>query len=167
MSASLLSNMLKGVLSMKSNLINQSLKVVVKQNAGLFTLLFMTVLGVVLSSLIPPQILRLIIDNNLVAKSEVGLMNLAILYVSVILAIGIFDFFKGALLSVLGQKITKEIRSGMMDKMSRISAVFFTTNQSGAVVSRFTNDVDAINSLFSEGIVSMVIDCLKIIGIVI
>lgn len=152
---------------MKSNLINQSLKVVIKQNAGLFTLLFLTVLGVVFSSLIPPQILRLIIDNNLVAKSEVGLMNLAILYVSVIFAIGIFDFFKGALLSVLGQKITKEIRSGMMDKMSRISAVFFTTNQSGAVVSRFTNDVDAINSLFSEGIVSMVIDCFKIIGIVI
>ena len=152
---------------MKNNLVNQSLLYVVKQNIGLCILLLLTVLGVVFTSLIPPQVLRQIIDNNLVAKSDIGLMNLAIIYVLVIFAIGVFDFFKGALLSVLGQKITKEIRSGMMDKMSRVSAVFFTTNASGAIVSRFTNDVDAINSLFTEGIVGMVVDCFKIVGIIV
>ena len=152
---------------MKNNLVNQSLLYVVKQNIGLCILLLLTVLGVVFTSLIPPQVLRQIIDNNLVAKSDIGLMNLAIIYVLVIFAIGVFDFFKGALLSVLGQKITKEIRSGMMDKMSRVNAVFFTTNASGAIVSRFTNDVDAINSLFTEGIVGMVVDCFKIVGIIV
>ncbi len=152
---------------MKNNLVNQSLLYVVKRNIGLCILLLLTVLGVVFTSLVPPQVLRQIIDNNLVAKSDVGLMNLAIIYVLVIFAIGVFDFFKGALLSVLGQKITKEIRSGMMDKMSRVSAVFFTTNASGTIVSRFTNDVDAINSLFTEGIVGMVVDCFKIVGIIV
>ena len=152
---------------MKNNLVNQSLLYVVKQNIGLCILLLLTVLGVVFTSLVPPQVLRQIIDNNLVAKSDIGLMNLAIIYVLVIFAIGVFDFFKGALLSVLGQKITKEIRSGMMDKMSRVSAVFFTTNASGTIVSRFTNDVDAINSLFTEGIVGMVVDCFKIFGIIV
>ena len=152
---------------MKNNLVNQSLLYVVKRNIGLCILLLLTVLGVVFTSLVPPQVLRQIIDNNLVAKSDVGLMNLAIIYVLVIFAIGVFDFFKGALLSVLGQKITKEIRSGMMAKMSRVSAVFFTTNASGAIVSRFTNDVDAINSLFTEGIVGMIVDCFKIVGIIV
>jgi len=152
---------------MKNNLVNQSVLLVIRKNIGLCSLLFLTVLGVVTASLIPPQILRQIIDHNLVAKSSAGLMNLAIFYVAVIFAIGAFDFFKGALLTVLGQKITKEIRSGMMDKMSRISAAFFTSNQSGAIVSRFTNDVDTINSLFTEGIVGMVIDIFKVIGIVV
>ncbi len=152
---------------MKNNLVNKSVLFVVRENKGLIALLVLTVLGVVATSLIPPQILRQIIDRNLVAKNSTGLMNLAIFYVSIIVAIGVFDFFKGALLTVLGQKITKEIRSGMMDKMSRISAVFFTANQSGAIVSRFTNDVDAINSLFTEGIVGMLIDLFKVVGIVV
>ncbi|MGB7595330.1 MAG: ABC transporter ATP-binding protein [Erysipelotrichaceae bacterium] len=152
---------------MKNNLVNKSVFLVIRKNIGLCSLLFLTVLGVVVASLIPPQILRQVIDRNLVAKSSTGLMNLAIFYVVVIFAIGAFDFFKGALLTVLGQKITKEIRSGMMDKMSRISAAFFTSNQSGAIVSRFTNDVEAINSLFTEGIVGMVIDLFKVIGIVV
>ncbi|TFG84087.1 MAG: ABC transporter ATP-binding protein [Erysipelotrichales bacterium] len=152
---------------MKNNHVNKAVFTVIKKNIGLFGLLLFTILGVVVASLIPPQVLRQIIDRNLIPKSSDGLLNLAILYVSVIFFIGFFDFFKGALLTVLGQKITKEIRSGMMDKMSRISAVFFTTNQSGAVVSRFTNDVNAINSLFTEGIVGMVIDCFKVFGIVV
>ena len=152
---------------MKNNLVTKSAFAIIQQNIALCSLLLITVLGVVITSLVPPQILRQIIDNHLVAKNSNDLMSLAILYVLVIFLIGFFDFFKGALLTVLGQKITKEIRSGMMDKMSRISAAFFTANTSGAIVSRFTNDVDAINSLFTEGIVGMVIDCFKIVGIVV
>ena len=58
----------------------------------------------------------------------------------------------------MGLKITKEIRSEMIKKLERINAMFFSTNSSGTVVSRFTNDVDAINSLFTSGIVGMIVD---------
>jgi len=85
----------------------------------------------------------------------------------VLLFIGIFDFVKEAVLTVLGQKITKEIRIEMMEKLERINAMFFSSNSSGTVVSRFTNDVDAINSLFTNGIIGMMVDCFKIIGIII
>ena len=84
-----------------------------------------------------------------------------------LLLIGVFDFVKEAVITVLGQKITKEIRIEMMEKLERINAKFFSSNSSGTVVSRFTNDVDAINSLFTNGIIGMLVDCFKIIGIVI
>ncbi len=45
--------------------------------------------------------------------------------------------------------------------------MFFSANGTGAVVSRFTNDVDAINSMFTSGIIGMMVDCLKVVGIVI
>jgi ATP-binding cassette subfamily B protein len=67
----------------------------------------------------------------------------------------------------LGQKITKEIRIKMMEKLEKINAIFFSKNESGKIVSNFTNDVDAINSMFTSGIVGMVIDCFKIIGVVV
>lgn len=152
---------------MTNNLVKKAITKVIKQNTGMMILLFITVCGVVLTSLVPPQILRLIIDNNLVPKNSDKLLTLAIAYLGVLLFIGVFNFMKAALLTILGQKITLEIRMEMMLKLENINAQFFTTNESGTIVSRFTNDVEAINSLFTTGVIGMMIDCLKIIGIVI
>lgn len=152
---------------MKNNLTKNSMIKVIKGNIGTSILLVFAICGVVVASLIPPQILKYIVDHNLVPKSSDKLLVLAVAYIGVLLFIGIFDFAKEAILTVLGQKITKEIRVEMMEKLERVNARFFSTNGSGIVVSRFTNDVDTINSLFTSGIIGMMVDCFKIIGIVI
>lgn len=152
---------------MENSLVKKSMFKVVKNNIGLCVLLVFAVFGVVITSLVPPQILKHIVDNSLVPKKIDKLLSLAIAYISAVLFIGVFDFIKEALLTVLGQKITKEIRIEMMKKLEKVNAMFFSKNESGAVVSRFTNDVDAINSIFTSGIVGMMIDCFKIIGIII
>ena len=151
----------------KNSLVKSSIISVIKKNIGVIVLLAFAVCGIIIASLVPPQILKRIIDQNLVPKSSNGLLNLAIAYMGVILFIGIFDFVKEAILTVLGQRITKEIRIEMMEKLEKINTGFFSTNGSGTVVSRFTNDVDTINSLFTSGIIGMIIDCLKIVGIVV
>lgn len=151
----------------KNSLVKRSIISVIKKNIGIVVLLAFAVCGIIIASLVPPQILKRIIDQNLVPKSSNGLLNLAIAYMGVILFIGIFDFVKEAILTVLGQRITKEIRIEMMEKLEKINTGFFSTNGSGTVVSRFTNDVDTINSLFTSGIIGMIIDCLKIVGIVV
>ena len=152
---------------MGNSLVKKSILKVVKKNIGISLFLVITVCGVVIASLVPPQILKQIIDHNLVEKNSDGLLNLAITYMGVILFISVFDFMKEAVITVLGQKITKEIRIEMMEKLKKINAMFFSSNESGVVLSRFTNDVDAINSLFTNGIVGMIIDCFKIVGIVV
>lgn len=153
-------------MDMKNSIIKNSFKRVIRNNGGADLLLFFAVLGVVAASLVPPQILKRIIDNNLVPGRPEGLLPLAVAYIAVLMLIGAFDFFKEAVLTVLGQKITREIRRAMMEKLERISAGFFSANDSGAIVSRFTNDVDAISSMFTGGIVGMLVDCFKITGIV-
>lgn len=152
---------------MGNSLIKRSMVKVFKNNIAISMLLGFAICGVVVTSLIPPQLLKYIVDHNLVPKSTDKLLVLAIAYISVLFFIGIFDFIKEAILTVLGQKITKEIRIEMMEKLERINAMFFSENSSGTVVSRFTNDVDAINSLFTNGIIGMMVDCFKLIGIVI
>lgn len=152
---------------MKHHFLKQSMGKVLKNNIGISILLFFSVVGVVVVGLIPPQILKYIVDHNLVPKKSEHLLALAAIYVIVLLLIGVLDFVKEAILTVLGQKITKEIRVAMRKKMERIHMIFFSENSSGTVVSRFVNDVDAINSLFTGGIIGMMVDCLKLIGIVI
>ncbi|MBU3182924.1 ABC transporter ATP-binding protein [Clostridium psychrophilum] len=152
---------------MRNSLVKNSIINVLKKNIKIDVLLLFAVCGVVMASLIPPQILKYIIDGNLVPKSNDRLLFLATIYMVVLLFIGIFDFIKEAILTVLGQKITKEIRLEMMEKLKRMCTMFFSSNDTGTVVSRFTNDVDAINSMFTGGIIGMMVDCLKVIGIVV
>lgn len=152
---------------MSNTFIKQSMSKVIKNNMKLSIVLLVAICGVVVTTLVPPQILKYIVDNNLVPKNNHKLLVLATSYIVVILFIGIFDFVKEAILTIMGQKITKEIKIEMMEKLERINAMFFSSNSSGAVVSRFTNDVDAISSLFTSGIVGMMVDCFKLIGIVI
>lgn len=152
---------------MKNSYIKDILLKIVKDNKKIIILLVVAVLGVVIASLIPPQILKRIIDENLTPKNRDGLLKLSLLYFSVIVMIGVFEFLKEAVLTVLGQKITHSIRYAMMQKLGNLSLGFFTSNSTGVTVSRFMNDVDAINSMFTSGIVGMFVDCLKIIGIVV
>jgi ATP-binding cassette subfamily B multidrug efflux pump len=152
---------------MKSSLVMDSIIKVIKKNIKIDILLVFSILGVVIASLIPPQILKHIVDHNLVPKVSDKLLLSGITYMSILIFIGIFDFMKEAVLTILGEKITKEIRLQMMKKLQRVNSMFFSTNESGTVVSRFINDVDAINSLFTSGIVGMLVDCFKIIGIVV
>ncbi|MDF2700060.1 MAG: transporter permease [Haloplasmataceae bacterium] len=152
---------------MKNNLVLKSILKVIRKNIMFTSLLLIGIIGVVLTSLIPPQIIKIVIDEHLIPKKYENLLILAIVYFIAVLFIGVFDFFKEALITILGQNVATEIRNGMMEKLTKVNAKFFSNNDSGKVVSRFTNDVNAINTLFTSGIVGMMIDLLKIIGIIV
>jgi len=149
------------------SLVGLSILRVIRKNIGAAAVLLVSVCGVVLASLAPPWILKQIVDANIVPKKTDGLMSLALAYVAAIVFAGLFDFLKAVILTILGQKITCEIRNGMMGKIQKLPALYFSKNDSGSITSRFMNDVDTINSMFSGGIVGMAVDLFKIVGIVV
>lgn len=138
---------------------------ILKQEVRLSLALIVCAIAVVVTGLIPPQLLRILIDTKLMAGESQGLLSLAILYVFVLFAIGLADFLKGFVLTTLGQKITKAVRSEALSKMHRLDPLYFTKAMEGDTVSRIINDPDAVDVLFTGGIVSMLIDLLKIVGI--
>lgn len=152
---------------MKNKNVVSIIKDFIRENIWLSIALILTVILVVLSSLIPPQILKHIVDNYLTKGLGDRLLKLALIYFFVLLIIGLLDFIKEGLLTICGQKITRKLRSTMMKKKSFLSAEYFSLNETGSIVSRYTNDVEAIQSLFTNGIVSMIINVFKIIGIVV
>jgi len=152
---------------MKTSLIRISIGKVFKNNKGTVMLLLLTIVSLILVSLIPPQILRIIIDEHLIPKRSQGLLVLGLVYMSVLLLNGAFESIKEVLLTVLGQKITTKIRKEMIHKLGRINAGYFSSEETGIVVSRMTNDVDSVSSMFTSGIISMFIDSFKVIGIII
>ncbi|WP_320127601.1 ABC transporter ATP-binding protein [uncultured Sphaerochaeta sp.] len=152
---------------MKPSLVKNAILEVCRTKKGSCLILFFAVTGTVLASLAPPQILKLVIDKNLVPKVPQGLLSLSLFYLGALFCIGLFDFIKEVIIAILGQSIIKEIRSKMMVKLQTLPARYFSFQDSGVIVSRFTNDVDSVNAMFSSGIVGLAIDCFKIVGIVI
>lgn len=167
MQRSLICNMPRGLAGLNPDLVQKSILNVLKKNPRLDILLVFTICGIVIVSLIPPQILKQIIDYNLVPKTKDNLLSFAFAYLGALFLIGVLGSLRDGGLTILGQKITSEIRTGMMEKLEKVSSLFFSNHESGIVVSRFTNDVDTINSMFTDGIVGLIIDCFKIIGIII
>jgi ATP-binding cassette, subfamily B, multidrug efflux pump len=138
-------------------------------------LLIATAAGAVFAGLIPPRIMQSLIDTYLSSgraavlsgSSQIKIEHIAAAYFASFAVISLLGIIKEAVLSTAGQKITVVMRDIMMRKMSRLPASYFTQNESGAIVSRFTNDIEAVQALFTNGVVSMIIDLLKIAGIVI
>ena len=125
--------------------------------------LLAAVAGAVLLGLTPPLVLERAV-NGLTEGKGIPL-TLALLYFGTLALAGIFDSGKAFLLTVLGQKLTRALRSAMCAKLSRLPAAWFAGREPGAVASRFVGDVDTVESLFSSGIVSMAVDVCKVVSI--
>ena len=122
-----------------------------------------TLLLSVALSVLPPLVLEKII--NLLAQKEPLSLGAAALYFLAVSASGLTDAARGTLVTAFGQKTTHALRRVMSDKLNRLPAGFFTTNEPGAVSSIFVNDVGAVESLFTSGVLLMAADLLKLSGI--
>ena len=125
--------------------------------------LLAAVAGAVMLGLTPPLVLERAV-NALTSGAGIPI-SLALLYFGTLALAGIFDSGKEFLLTVLGQKLTRALRSAMCAKLSRLPAAWFAGREPGAVASRFVGDVDTVESLFSSGIVSMAVDVCKVLSI--
>ena len=152
---------------MENKSVGLCIKSVILENRALTLALCVTAILSVLAALAPPQIMKFIIDKYLSNKQTTGLIKPAILYLFVIILIGGLDFLKGWLLTFFGQRTIHIIRAVMMKKLGSLPSQFFTQNPSGAISSRITTDVGNVDVLFSDGLVDMAVDSLKVVGIVI
>lgn len=148
--------------NVKNSVINTA-----KNNKGFIALLLVLVAAATVSSIAPPLIMKQLIDYNFTSKTDDKLIFTAVIYIMAIFASGALNFLKEAVLTVLGQNITKDILLLMVEKLERISASYFSKNESGQIASRLINDVDAVSSMFTSGIAGMAIDLFKIIGVLI
>ncbi len=94
-----------------------------------------------------------------------GLALLASLY-GFALVLGAFTLYQqGYLLLELGQRVMADLRGELFAHLQRLDLAFFDRNPVGRLVTRVTTDVDALNELFTAGIVSIVGDLLVLAGI--
>ena len=133
------------------------------QNLLLPIALVITVVGAVVTALVPPLILENIVDG-LTAGNSMPIVQ-AFSYFGVVALAGLLESTRESLLIVFGQKLTHGLRSQMCEKLSQLSADTLSKMDAGTIASRFVGDVDTLETLFTSGIISMFADACTMIGI--
>jgi ATP-binding cassette, subfamily B, multidrug efflux pump len=116
--------------------------------------------------LLQPYLLKMAIDNHIVAHRMEGLPLLASGYLGMIFAESLVTFAEIYILQYVGQKVMYDIRVQLFSHIQRLSARFFDHTPVGNLVSRLTSDIEAIGELFAAGVVTIIGDVLVLIGIV-
>lgn len=87
-----------------------------------------------------------------------GITMLAGLYLVALLSSYMLAFVQTYLMQWLGQKVMFDLRRNIFRHMQRMHIGFFDTNAVGRLVTRLTSDVDAINDMFTDGVLAIVND---------
>ena len=115
-----------------------------------------------------PYIIKLVIDNYLLKPnpniSKIIVMGVVYLIV-VILGAGL-AYAQTYILGYVGQKIIFNIREQVFQHIQSMSMSFFDKNSTGRILTRMTNDVEALNELFSGVLVNVFRDLIMVIGII-
>src|ERR1700693_3221346 len=93
-------------------------------------------------------------------------MKISLLYLLSIGAALICDFGEQYLMQWVGQKAMFDLRRELMAHLQRLDIAFFDRNPVGRLVTRLTTDVDALNELFSSGLL-MILGDLLMLGFVV
>lgn len=120
------------------------------------------VVTIVSSALGPlrPRLVQLGIDNYIRAGNPHDLLNHCLLILGVLILQGVLQFTLTYLMQWVGQKALLDIRMVVFDHIQRLPLRVFDTTPVGRLVTRVTNDVEALNELFSSGVVLIINDIL-------
>ena len=150
---------------MKNNYFVQIIQNSIKKNKSLFVILLCSIVITLVLTLLPPLILEKGI-NELVQNKEIS-FYLALMYFMILVFVGISESIRESSITIFGEKVLHELRSEMSKKISRIESSYLINHDSGEIATIFVTDVDTIETLFNEGVISMVIDMCSVISIII
>jgi ATP-binding cassette subfamily B multidrug efflux pump len=124
-------------------------------------------LTVVLAALSParPYLIQLTVDKYIANQWVQMLIIVTIIQVLLLILETGVRFFFSYLTNWLGQSVIKDLRVAVYKKVVHLNLSFFDRTPIGTLTTRTINDIEAINDVFSEGIISIVADLLMIIAI--
>ncbi len=123
-----------------------------------------SLLAFTIVALAPPFLAKLAVDNGI----RTGDLDTLIWIVVAFVATGVATFALSAIQTYLtgwvGERVLADLRNRLFSHLQRLSLGFFERNRTGAVVSRITNDVEALDTLVTDGVTSLVQNLLLLGG---
>ncbi|HEY6866020.1 MAG TPA: ABC transporter ATP-binding protein, partial [Candidatus Eisenbacteria bacterium] len=114
-----------------------------------------------------PYLTKEAIDNGIRHRDLVHLDQVAVLYLAM-LGVGLgVGYLNNQIIQRVGQHVMVDLRLALFRKLQRLPVAFYDRNPIGRLMTRVTNDVDALNELATAGVMAIFGDLFTVIGIVI
>ena len=133
------------------------------------TLLVVVLLVVIytLASLAGPYLLGVAIDRYIIPGDLPGLARISLIMLGAYLFSSLLQALSGWLMAGATQRAMKGLRTRLFSQLQKLSLHFFDRNPAGDLMSRLTNDINAMNQVISQNVTSLVANVLSLAGILI
>lgn len=106
-----------------------------------------------------------LLDAWLPLEPRAGLDFLAVLYIATLLIGFAARYFQTYVMHYTGQRVMRDLRLDVFNHLQTMETRFFDRNQVGRLVTRVTSDVDALNEMFTSGVVAVFGDVLTLVAV--
>jgi len=103
--------------------------------------------------------------NWLSPRPFTGIAQISAIYLSVLVLTFLLEFLQTYFMQWTGQQVMFDLRSQIFRHLQRMHVAFYDRNPVGRLVTRVTTDVDALNEMFTSGVVSIFEDLFVLVGI--
>jgi ATP-binding cassette subfamily B protein len=114
-----------------------------------------------------PYLIGLAIDRFIVQKDVAGLESIALLMIVTYLLYNLFQLIAGWIMAKVSQTALRQLSGDLFTHIQTLPVSYFDHHSSGGLMSRLTNDIDAINQAVSQNVTSLVASVLSLIGIMV
>ena len=132
------------------------------------TYYFVMISAILLSSFstVTPYLLKVTVDDYIRPKDYQGMIFFVnLMFISLLLEV-VFQFLFVFYANWLGQKVVKDLRVNLFNKIINFKMAFFDRTAVGRLVTRSVNDIETIASIFSQGLFMIIADLLKMILVI-
>lgn len=127
------------------------------------TLLLAVVLAPV--SMVRPYLIQIMVDDYIMVNNLDGLQYMAMVFAGFVVANAVLRYFFMYWSALLGQNVILDMRTKIFSHITKFNLRYFDKTAIGTVTTRTINDIEAINRVFEQGIITIVADVLAIIAV--
>ena len=131
---------------------------------GRVTLMFVALVIATAASLVPPYLAGRAIDDGIRAGDTSALTWVLIAFLVAATMNWAATYVQTYLVSWIGQRALQDLRSRIFSHLQSLSIGFYSRNRAGVLISRLTNDVQALDQLVTDGIVTLFSASLTLVG---
>ncbi len=126
---------------------------------------FLAIIAGAAGQLAQPYIIKIAIDQHIATGRLEGLDTLALVFLAIVVAGFAFEYLQTWTLQMTGQRIMFDLRMAIFSHLQQLDLQYYDRNPVGRLMTRVTSDVDALNDLFTSGVVTIFGDVFSLVGI--
>ncbi len=134
---------------------------------GKVALMFVALLVATGAALAPPYLAGKAVDSGIVTGDVAALDWIVAAFVVVATLYAAATYLQTYLVGWVGTRALQDLRERVFSHLQTMSIGFFTRRSPGVLISRMTNDIEALNQLVTDGVVTMFSSVLTLVGVVV